>query len=169
MTDRNCAVTVFPYDVKISEIEEFSPDGFLSNGPGDPEPCSELINLQNFINKTYFWNCLGHQILALALGAKTEKMKFGHHGSNHPVQDLLTKKVFITSQNHCYTVNESNLKKILKLLISHFLMAPFRELNIFPEFFSFQGLSEASPGPQESEYIFDKFINIMKKNKFTNA
>ena len=174
MTDRNCAVTVFPYDVKISEIEEFSPDGiFLSNGPGDPEPCSELIKLtKNFINKNIpiFGICLGHQILALALGAKTEKMKFGHHGSNHPVQDLLTKKVFITSQNHCYTVNESNIEKNLKITHKSLFDGTVQGIeHISGNFFSFQGHPEASPGPQESEYIFDKFINIMKKNKFTNA
>ena len=169
LIDRNCEVTVFPYDVSISEIEGFCPDGiFLSNGPGDPEPCCELISLtKSFITKKIpiFGICLGHQILALALGAQTEKMKFGHHGANHPVQDLLTKKVFITSQNHCYTVNESSLEKDLKITHKSLFDGTVQGIeHISGNFFSFQGHPEASPGPQESDYLFDKFIN--ERNSF---
>lgn len=174
LTDRNCIVTVFPYDVNIDEIDSYNPDGiFLSNGPGDPEPCSELIKLTKlFVNKNIpiFGICLGHQILALALGAQTKKMKFGHHGSNHPVQDLKTKKVFITSQNHCYTVNGSNIGKDIKITHKSLFDNTVQGIeHISGNFFSFQGHPEASPGPQEADYLFDKFINIMKKNKSTNA
>ena len=147
---------------------ELSPKGiFLSNGPGDPEPCTYAIdNIKKFleINLPIFGICLGHQLLALAGGASTYKMKFGHHGANHPVQDLKTKEVFITSQNHGFAVDEKTLPANIKA--SH--VSLFDQSLQGIEFtdkpaFSFQGHPEASPGPQEIQTLFQKFQSMVEE------
>ena len=166
LTDSNCEVIVVPAITTAQEIEDLNPDGvFLSNGPGDPEPCLYAIKTIRKIlrNKVpVFGICLGHQLLALAAGAKTKKMKFGHHGANHPVQDLKTKEVFITSQNHGFTIDENNLPE--EILITHRSLfddsiqgIAIRNSNAF----SFQGHPEASPGPHDINPLFVKFSNLM--------
>ena len=143
------------------------PDGvFLSNGPGDPEPCDYAIRAIKTLldnNVPLFGICLGHQLMALASGAKTIKMKFGHHGANHPVQDLETKQVMITSQNHGFAVDEqslpANLKATHRSLFDNSLQGIERTDK---PAFSFQGHPEASPGPHDVEMLFDKFIASMQ-------
>ena len=166
---RGCEVTVLPAKTSYEEILKLKPDGvFLSNGPGDPEPCTYAILtikelLQNKI--PIFGICLGHQLLSIALGGKTEKMKFGHHGANHPVKDLNTHRVFITSQNHGFTVKENSLPDEVRIShrslfddtiqgISHSKLSAF----------SFQGHPEASPGPQDMSSLFNTFLDNMKSN-----
>ena len=170
LTSRGCKVTVVPAKLPAIEALLLKPDGiFLSNGPGDPEPCDYAIkNIKIVIEKKVplFGICLGHQLLALASGAKTSKMKFGHHGANHPVQDIKTGRVFITSQNHGFTVNSSSLPKILKTThISLFDKTLQGISRVDVPAFGFQGHPEASPGPSEMDYLFDKFINMMIKGK----
>ena len=167
LVSRGCKVTVVSAKTNADDVIALNPDGiFLSNGPGDPEPCEYAINsIKTLLKKEIpiFGICLGHQLLALASGAKTEKMKFGHHGANHPVRDLETDKVFITSQNHGFSIDPKSLSKNLK--ITH--------LSLFDESiqgiersdvqaFGFQGHPEASPGPTEMSYLFDKFIAMIK-------
>ena len=149
------------------------PDGvFLSNGPGDPEPCDYAINATQEIiaaGVPVFGICLGHQILALASGAKTEKMKFGHHGANHPVQDLNTKQVMITSQNHGFAVQEDNLPE--NLTVTHRSLFDNTIQGIErtdAAAFSFQGHPEASPGPRDVAPLFERFIKLMQENKKVN-
>ena len=142
------------------------PDGiFLSNGPGDPEPCIYAIeSIKEYLNKKIpiFGICLGHQLLAIASGAKTVKMKFGHHGANHPVKDLSTGSVLITSQNHGFTVDEmtipSNVKITHRSLFDNSVQGI--ELKDSPAY-GFQGHPEASPGPHDVSYLFEKFIKLM--------
>ena len=144
-----------------------NPDGvFLSNGPGDPEPCDYAITATKEIidaGKPIFGICLGHQILALASGAKTEKMKFGHHGANHPVQDLETKKVMITSQNHGFAVNEDSLPDTLEVTHRSLFDGTIQGIaRTDVPAFSFQGHPEASPGPRDVAPLFERFIELMK-------
>ena len=145
-----------------------NPDGvFLSNGPGDPEPCSYAIEaIKHILDKKIpvFGICLGHQLLALASGAKTEKMKFGHHGANHPVQDLASGQVMISSQNHGFAVNGDALPANLKAThISLFDGSLQGMARTDAPAFCFQGHPEASPGPHDVSYLFDRFIGLMQK------
>ena len=167
LVDRGCAVTVVPAKTTAQEVLALQPDGvFLSNGPGDPEPCDYAIEaIAEILSKKVptFGICLGHQLLGLASGANTIKMKFGHHGANHPVQDLATSKVMITSQNHGFAVDEAtlpvNLKATHRSLFDNSLQGIER---LDCPAFSFQGHPEASPGPHDIAPIFDKFIAMME-------
>ncbi len=168
LADRGCKVTVVPAQTKASEVLAMDPDGiFLSNGPGDPEPCDYAIEAIGEIlqtSKPVFGICLGHQLLSLASGAKTVKMKFGHHGGNHPVSDLDTKEVMITSQNHGFAVDENslpdNLKATHKSLFDGSLQGVHRTDK---PAFSFQGHPEASPGPHDVAPLFDHFIDLINQ------
>lgn len=165
-----CDVHVVPAETKASEVLAMSPDGvFLSNGPGDPEPCDYAINaIRALLDKKIpiFGICLGHQLLALASGASTVKMKFGHHGGNHPVQDLETQRVMITSQNHGFAVDLESLPDNLKPThISLFDKSLQGIERTDCPAFGFQGHPEASPGPQDIVYLFDKFTDLMAANK----
>ena len=170
LVSRGCRVNVVPANMSADEVLSHNPDGvFLSNGPGDPEPCDYAIkNIQSLINKKIpiFGICLGHQLLGLASHAKTLKMKFGHHGANHPVQDLETGKVFITSQNHGFAVDEQTLPANLKATHRSLFDGSLQGISrVDCPAFSFQGHPEASPGPTEMSYLFDEFINLMIKAK----
>ena len=168
LAERGCRVTVVPAQTPAKEALASKPDGvFLSNGPGDPEPCAYAIEAIRGIvasGTPTFGICLGHQLLGLASGAKTVKMKFGHHGANHPVQDLDTKRVFITSQNHGFTVDEATLPANVRVTHKSLFDGSLQgfERTDAPAF-SFQGHPEASPGPREMSYLFDKFIAMMAK------
>ena len=170
LVERGCKLTVVPAQTPAKDVLAMNPDGvFLSNGPGDPEPCDYAIAAIKEILQTdtpVFGICLGHQLLALASGAKTEKMKFGHHGANHPVQDLDSKVVMITSQNHGFAVSEdampSNLRATHKSLFDGSLQGIERTDK---QAFSFQGHPEASPGPHDVAPLFDRFIDIMTARK----
>jgi len=157
---------VLPAEALSAEALALKPDGvFLSNGPGDPEPCDYAIKaIQEIIAKDVpvFGICLGHQLLGLASGAKTMKMKFGHHGANHPVQDLATKKVYITSQNHGFALDESTLPANLRITHTSLFDGTCQGIErTDKQAFSFQGHPEASPGPHEVGYLFDKFVAMM--------
>ena len=171
LVDRGCHVTVVPAQTPISEVLKHNPDGiFLSNGPGDPEPCTYAIDaIKHIITQTdipLFGICLGHQLLALASGAQTLKMKFGHHGANHPVQDIEQGTVMITSQNHGFAVDESTLPSNVKVTHRSLFDGSNQgiELTNKPAF-SFQGHPEASPGPHDCAPLFDKFTAMMAKAK----
>jgi carbamoyl-phosphate synthase small subunit len=163
LADRGCRVTVVPATTPASEALELQPDGvFLSNGPGDPEPCTYAIEaIREFIKRQLplFGICLGHQLLALAAGARTVKMKFGHHGANHPVQDLDTGQVLITSQNHGFAVDEDSLPERVRATHRSLFDGSLQgiELAQAPAF-GFQGHPEASPGPHDIAPVFDRFI-----------
>jgi len=167
LSDRGCHVTVVPATTPASEVLALQPDGiFLSNGPGDPEPCDYAIEAIQEILATdvpVFGICLGVQLLGLAAGANTIKMKFGHHGANHPVQDLDTKQVLITSQNHGFALDEEtlpdNIRATHRSLFDNSLQGI--ELND-GQAFGFQGHPEASPGPHDVAPLFDRFITLMK-------
>jgi len=169
LVDRGCRVTVVPAQTPAAEVLGLDPDGvFLSNGPGDPEPCDYAITAIRDIVATgtpVFGICLGHQLLALASGAKTVKMKFGHHGANHPVQDLESRRVMITSQNHGFAVDESSLPDCLvathRSLFDGSLQGVAR--TDCPAF-SFQGHPEASPGPHDVAPLFDRFIEQIRQH-----
>ena len=169
LVDRGCRLTVVPAQTSAEEVLALNPDGvFLSNGPGDPEPCTYAIEAtQVFLEKglPVFGICLGHQILALASGAKTVKMKFGHHGANHPVKDLDRGVVMITSQNHGFAADEetlpANLKATHKSLFDGSLQGIHRTDK---PAFSFQGHPEASPGPHDAAPLFDHFIDLIKQH-----
>ena len=170
LVSRGCRVTVLPAQASAQQALDLNPDGvFLSNGPGDPEPCDYAIQAIKTIvdsGMPTFGICLGHQLLALASGAKTLKMKFGHHGANHPVQDLDDKRVFITSQNHGFAVDTNSLPKHVRAThISLFDGSLQGIARIDQPAFSFQGHPEASPGPTEMSYLFDRFIDLMKQHK----
>jgi len=167
LTDRGCEVTVVPATTPASEVLAAAPDGvFLSNGPGDPEPCDYAIDAIGEILATgtpVFGICLGHQLLALASGARTEKMKFGHHGGNHPVQDLDSRRVMITSQNHGFAVAENGLPETLRVTHRSLFDGTIQgiERTDCPAF-SFQGHPEASPGPHDVSPLFDRFVAAMQ-------
>ena len=167
LVDRGCKLTVVPAQTPASEVLAMNPDGiFLSNGPGDPEPCDYAITaIKEFLETEIpvFGICLGHQLLGLASGAKTVKMKFGHHGANHPVKDFARDVVMITSQNHGFAVDEdtlpSNLTVTHKSLFDDSLQGIHRTDK---PAFSFQGHPEASPGPTDAAPLFDHFIDLIK-------
>jgi carbamoyl-phosphate synthase small subunit len=166
LVERGCKVTVVPAKTTASDVLAMQPDGvFLSNGPGDPEPCDYAIEAIRQILQTelpVFGICLGHQLLALACGAKTMKMKFGHHGANHPVQDLASKKVMITSQNHGFAVDESSLPANLEATYRSLFDGSLQGIHRTDKpAFGFQGHPEASPGPHDIAPVFDHFIDLM--------
>lgn len=172
LSERGCKVTLVPAQTPSSEVLELKPDGvFLSNGPGDPEPCDYAIKAIGEILETdipVFGICLGHQLLALASGAKTLKMKFGHHGANHPVQDLETGVVMITSQNHGFAVDELSLPENLSMTHKSLFDGSLQGIHRTDKAaFSFQGHPEASPGPQDAAPLFDHFIDLM--NQYQSA
>ncbi len=168
LVDLGCRVTVLPAQSSLSDVMAYDPDGiFLSNGPGDPEPCDYAIELARSVMTEgipLFGICLGHQILALASGARTEKMKFGHHGANHPVQNLSDGTVMVTSQNHGFTVSEIDLPETLTVthrsLFDRTLQGIAR--TDVPAY-SFQGHPEASPGPHDAAALFAPFIAAMER------
>jgi len=167
---RGCKVTVLPAQATAEEALRYQPDGiFLSNGPGDPEPCDYAIHtIQTLLDADLpmFGICLGHQLLALASGAKTVKMKFGHHGANHPVQDVENMRVYITSQNHGFAVDAASLPATIKTThVSLFDGSLQGIARTDKPAFSFQGHPEASPGPTEMSYLFDRFISMMQERK----
>jgi len=173
LSDLDCRLTVVPATTSAEDVLALSPDGiFLSNGPGDPEPCDYAIQaIQVFLAEKIpvFGICLGHQLLALAAGARTEKMKFGHHGANHPVQDLATGRVMITSQNHSFSVDEKSLPKNVETTHRSLFDDSLQGIAIqdVPAF-GFQGHPEASPGPHDLLPLFDRFIESLddyKKNR----
>ncbi len=166
LTDRGCRVTVVPAQTPAADVIKLKPDGvMLTNGPGDPEPCSYAIEAaRKFLaRKTpLFGICLGHQILGLALGAKTLKMKLGHHGANHPVQDLETGRVMITSQNHGFAVDEATLPANVVATHRSLFDGSNQGLRVTDApAFSFQGHPEASPGPHDVGELFDRFVRLM--------
>jgi carbamoyl-phosphate synthase small subunit len=169
LASRGCKVTVVPAQTSAAEALKHAPDGiFLSNGPGDPEPCDYAIAAtREFIERGIptFGICLGHQIMALAAGAKTFKMKFGHHGANHPVKDLDTGRVSITSQNHGFAVDERTLPANLRATHVSLFDGTLQGLaHTEKPAFCFQGHPEASPGPHDIGYLFDRFMSLMEKS-----
>ncbi|HVZ43081.1 MAG TPA: glutamine-hydrolyzing carbamoyl-phosphate synthase small subunit [Ramlibacter sp.] len=170
LAERGCKVTVVPAKTPASEVKKLQPDGvFLSNGPGDPEPCDYAIEAtRELIDEGYptFGICLGHQIMALASGAKTFKMKFGHHGANHPVKDLDSGRVSITSQNHGFAVDEATLPANLRATHVSLFDGTLQGLaRTDKPAFCFQGHPEASPGPHDIGYLFDRFTGLMDQRK----
>jgi len=166
LVNRGCRVTVVPATTSAETVLAMNPDGvFLSNGPGDPEPCTYAIEaIQKILEKKLpvFGICLGHQLLALASGAKTEKMKFGHHGANHPVQEIATGRVMISSQNHGFAANEASLPANVVATYRSLFDGSLQGLRRTDcPAFSFQGHPEASPGPHDVESLFDEFIEMM--------
>jgi carbamoyl-phosphate synthase small subunit len=168
LVDRDCDLTVVPAQTPASEVLAMKPDGvFLSNGPGDPEPCDYAIQAITEILDTeipVFGICLGHQLLALASGAKTTKMKFGHHGANHPVEDIDNNIVMITSQNHGFAVEEESLPSCLRATHRSLFDGSLQGIHRTDKpAFSFQGHPEASPGPHDAASLFDHFIELMEQ------
>jgi carbamoyl-phosphate synthase small subunit len=165
LVDRGCELTVVNAQTPVSDVLAMNPDGvFLSNGPGDPEPCDYAVkNIQILLEKNIplFGICLGHQLLALACGAQTEKMKFGHHGANHPVQDLSSQQVMITSQNHGFAV--TNIPDTLQVTHRSLFDDSIQGIRVIDKkSFGFQGHPEASPGPHEMSCLFNDFIKEMQ-------
>ncbi|PBP33759.1 glutamine-hydrolyzing carbamoyl-phosphate synthase small subunit [Pseudomonas syringae] len=170
LVERGCRVTVVPAQMPASEVLAYKPDGvFLSNGPGDPEPCDYAIKAIREVLETdipVFGICLGHQLLALAAGAKTVKMGHGHHGANHPVQDLDTGVVMITSQNHGFAVDEATLPGNVRAIHKSLFDGTLQGIELTDKSaFSFQGHPEASPGPNDVAPLFDRFIEAMAKRR----
>ncbi len=168
LADHGCRMTVVPATTTAEQALALNPDGILlSNGPGDPEPCDYAIRaIQEFLEAEMpvFGICLGHQLLGLASGARTIKMKFGHHGANHPVQDLATGRVFITSQNHGFAVDESTLPASVKATHRSLFDGSLQGLErVDRPAFSFQGHPEASPGPHDMQPLFEHFVHLMVK------
>lgn len=168
LAERGCKVTLVPAKTSAAEVLALQPDGvFLSNGPGDPEPCDYAITaIQQIIaaQVPIFGICLGHQLLALASGAKTEKMKFGHHGANHPVLDIDSGRVMITSQNHGFAVDEGSLPSTLRVTHKSLFDGSLQGIaRTDVKAFSFQGHPEASPGPNDAAPLFDHFITLMSQ------
>ncbi|WP_395137500.1 glutamine-hydrolyzing carbamoyl-phosphate synthase small subunit [Schlegelella aquatica] len=169
LAERGCRITVMPAQTPAAEVLKLRPDGvFLSNGPGDPEPCDYAIEAARELIETgipTFGICLGHQIMALASGAKTFKMKFGHHGANHPVKDLDTGRVSITSQNHGFAVDEKSLPAHLRPTHVSLFDGTLQGLaRTDKPAFCFQGHPEASPGPHDIGYLFDRFVALMERH-----
>ena len=174
LADRGCALTVVPAETPADAVLALKPDGvFLSNGPGDPEPCDYAIAaIRCFLaaRLPLFGICLGHQLLGLAVGAKTLKMKFGHHGANHPVQDLDTGRVLITSQNHGFAVDEATLPANVRVTHRSLFDGSNQGIEVTDApAFSFQGHPEASPGPHDVAGLFDRFIEAMVSAKDAKA
>ncbi|GGX95451.1 glutamine-hydrolyzing carbamoyl-phosphate synthase small subunit [Vogesella alkaliphila] len=172
LAERGCKLTVVPAETPARDVLALKPDGvFLSNGPGDPEPCDYAISAIRDILDTklpVFGICLGHQLLGLATGGKTSKMKFGHHGANHPVQDLDSGRVMITSQNHGFQVDESSLAANVRVTHRSLFDQTVQGIALTDRpAFSFQGHPEASPGPEDVAYLFDRFISLMAAHKQT--
>ena len=170
LAERGCRLTVVPAQTPASEVLAHNPDGiFLSNGPGDPEPCDYAIAAIRELlasKKPLFGICLGHQLLGLASGAKTSKMPFGHHGANHPVQDLDSQRVMITSQNHGFQIDENSLPANVRVTHRSLFDGTVQGIELTDQVaFSFQGHPEASPGPHDVAYLFDKFIASMEAAK----
>lgn len=170
LADRGCHVTVVPAQMPAATVLALEPDGvFLSNGPGDPEPCDYAITAIRELLDTdipVFGICLGHQLLGLACGARTLKMKFGHHGANHPVQDLRTGAVMISSQNHGFAVDEDSLPDTLEATHRSLFDGSLQGIHHRQRpAFSFQGHPEASPGPHDVAPVFDHFIDLMRARK----
>ncbi len=170
LAERGCKITVVPAQTPAAEVLQHQPDGiFLSNGPGDPQPCDYAIAAAKELIETgtpTFGICLGHQIMALASGAKTFKMKFGHHGANHPVKDLDSGRVSITSQNHGFAVDEKTLPANLRATHVSLFDGTLQGLaRTDKPAFCFQGHPEASPGPHDIGYLFDRFIGLMEQAK----
>lgn len=169
LAERGCKLTVVPAQTPAEEVLKLNPDGvFLSNGPGDPEPCDYAIAaIKVFLDKKLpvFGICLGHQLLALAAGGKTSKMKFGHHGANHPVQDLDDRRVLITSQNHGFQADETSLPANVRVTHRSLFDGTVQGIALTDRpAFSFQGHPEASPGPHDVAYLFDRFITAMEQH-----
>ncbi|HWQ37363.1 MAG TPA: glutamine-hydrolyzing carbamoyl-phosphate synthase small subunit [Burkholderiales bacterium] len=167
---RGCRVTVVPAQTPVDEVLAMKPDGvFLSNGPGDPEPCDYAVRAIRKlldVNMPVFGICLGHQLLGLASGARTLKMKFGHHGANHPVHDLDTGRVVITSQNHGFAVDAASLPpqaRVTHVSLFDGSLQGFARTD--KPAFCFQGHPEASPGPHDVDYLFDRFVRLMDEHK----
>ncbi len=170
LADRGCALTVVPAQTPAAEALALKPDGvFLSNGPGDPEPCDYAIAaIREFLARRLplFGICLGHQLLGLAVGGKTLKMKFGHHGANHPVQELASGRVLITSQNHGFAVDEATLPTRVRVTHRSLFDGSNQGIELIDApAFSFQGHPEASPGPHDVSGLFDRFIDMMRDLK----
>ncbi|WP_274584615.1 glutamine-hydrolyzing carbamoyl-phosphate synthase small subunit [Neisseria leonii] len=168
LAERGCRLTVVPAQTPAAEVLAMNPDGvFLSNGPGDPEPCDYAVAAIREIlaaKKPLFGICLGHQLLGLAGGAKTGKMPFGHHGANHPVQDLDSGRVMITSQNHGFQIDENTLPANMRVTHRSLFDGTVQGIELTDQAaFSFQGHPEASPGPHDVAYLFDRFIDSMKQ------
>ena len=169
LNKKGCNVTIVPYNTTAKEIIELKPDGiFISNGPGNPEDVKEVIKVVKELKGKYpiFGICLGHQIISLAYGAKTYKLKFGHRGGNHPVKNMRTNKIEITSQNHSYAVDEESLKKTpLDITHKNILDDTIEGVECKKDkIFSVQYHPESAPGPQDSEYLFDQFISLLNNN-----
>jgi len=167
LADRGCRITVVPAQTSADEVMALNPDGvFLSNGPGDPEPCDYAIDaIKALLEKDIpiFGICLGHQLLGIASGAKSTKMKFGHHGANHPVQDVRTKRVMITSQNHGFAIDETSLPDNIEVTHVSLFDGTLQGMRRTDKpAFSFQGHPEASPGPHDADALFDHFIELMQ-------
>ena len=163
-------MTVVPARTPAAEVLALQPDGvFLSNGPGDPEPCDYAIQAIGDLLETgipIFGICLGHQLLGLACGARTLKMKFGHHGANHPVQDLATRRVMISSQNHGFAVDEASLPPILEPTHRSLFDGSLQGIHHRERpAFGFQGHPEASPGPHDVSPVFDHFIDLIRAHR----
>ena len=174
LVDRGCRLTVIPARAPASEALALKPDGiFLSNGPGDPEPCDYAIEAIRELVDTgipVFGICLGHQLLGLASGARTVKMKFGHHGANHPVQDLDSGQVIITSQNHGFAVDEQSLPETLRTTHRSLFDGTLQGVHRTDRpAFSFQGHPEASPGPHDMAPLFDKFIELIEQYRVSSS
>jgi carbamoyl-phosphate synthase small subunit len=170
LSDLDCRMTVVPATTGADEVMDMMPDGvFLSNGPGDPEPCTYAINaIRTFLDSgmPLFGICLGHQLLGLAAGARTAKMKFGHHGANHPVQDLASGQVLITSQNHGFAVDEESLPENVEATHRSLFDGTLQGIRFKDRpAFSFQGHPEASPGPHDLLPLFERFIRLMDQQK----
>lgn len=172
LVDRGCRLTVVPAQTSAEDVLKLSPDGvFLSNGPGDPAPCDYAISAISSLLETdipVFGICLGHQLLALASGAKTVKMKFGHHGGNHPVKDIDRDCVMITAQNHGFSVDETTLPANLRVTHKSLFDGTLQGIHRTDKAaFSFQGHPEASPGPHDAAPLFDHFIDLIKHYRAT--
>ena len=170
LVDRGCRLTVVPAQTPAAEVLALKPDGvFLSNGPGDPEPCDYAIAaIREIISARLpvFGICLGHQLLGLASGARTVKMKFGHHGANHPVLDIAANRVMITSQNHGFAVDEASLPANVRVTHRSLFDGSLQGLHYTDKpVFGFQGHPEASPGPHDAANLFDHFIQLLKMHK----